>query len=455
MINKDGVANLSSSYTDPRLDWLSDLPSNWLQLPLKRIVETKITDGPHETPEILDDGIPFLSAEAIKNNKINFERKRGFISPELHKLYSKKCLPQRSDIFMVKSGATTGAVAIVETDAEFNIWSPLALIRVNSKIGAPYYVLYAMLSTGFQRNVALSWNYGTQQNIGMGVIENLRVPIPPLAEQNAIVEFLDREVAKIDALIAKKGRHIDLLEERRAALICQAVTKGLDTNVSMKDSGADWLGKIPSRWEAKKIKRLCQVKRGASPRPIDDPIYFDDVGEYAWVRISDVTASERYLLTTEQKLSKLGESKSVRMEPGDLFLSIAATVGKPMITKIKCCIHDGFVYFSNLKQDKEYMFYLFQSGEMYKGLGKLGTQLNLNTDTIGNIIIPVPPIREQQTIVKYLDDKVSQINLTIGLTKKQIEKLHEYRISLITMAVTGKIDVRSYQNHNVQEPLQV
>src|SRR6266849_1682216 len=141
-----------------------------------------------------------------------------------------------------------------------------------------------------------------------------------------------------------------------------------------KDSNVEWLGKIPAHWEVKKIKRLCQVKRGASPRPIDDPIYFDDDGEYAWVRISDVTASAKYLQRTEQKLSLVGQSKSICLGPDELFLSSAGTVGKPIITQIKCCIHDGFVYFIGLDQYKEYLFYVFSGGELYKGLGKLGTQ---------------------------------------------------------------------------------
>ena len=136
----------------------------------------------------------------------------------------------------------------------------------------------------------------------------------------------------------------------------------------------EWLGDVPKQWTSMKIKRLCQVKRGASPRPIDDPIYFDENGEYAWVRISDVTASEKYLRTTEEKLSQLGNSKSVRLEPGRLFLSIAASIGKPIITKIKCCIHDGFVYFVGLKQDPEYWYYLFKSEQLFCGLGKMGTR---------------------------------------------------------------------------------
>ena len=137
-----------------------------------------------------------------------------------------------------------------------------------------------------------------------------------------------------------------------------------------KESGVEWLGQVPGHWEVKAIKWESLVQRGASPRPIDDPIYFDDEGEFAWVRISDVTAAGMYLENTEQQLSELGSSLSVKMQPGSLFLSIAGSVGKPCIAKIKCCIHDGFVYFPRWKGDPRFLYYIFASGEPYKGLGK-------------------------------------------------------------------------------------
>ena len=112
-----------------------------------------------------------------------------------------------------------------------------------------------------------------------------------------------------------------------------------------KDSGVEWLGEIPEHWTKIAIKRISTVGRGASPRPIDDPKYFDENGEYSWVRIADVSKSDGYLNTTLQQLSSLGSSLSVKMQPGELFVSIAGTVGKPCITNIKACIHDGFVYF--------------------------------------------------------------------------------------------------------------
>jgi len=158
-----------------------------------------------------------------------------------------------------------------------------------------------------------------RDGLNLDIIRSLPVYKPPLPEQHAIAAFLDRETSRIDALIMKKERQIELLHEKRSALISHAVTKGLDPNAKMKDSGIEWLGKVPEWWGVIQIHHLCSVKRGASPRPIDDSVYFDDDGEYAWVRISDVTASNKYLMTTEQRLSEYGKQFSVPLEPHELF----------------------------------------------------------------------------------------------------------------------------------------
>ncbi len=206
------------------------------------------------------------------------------------------------------------------------------------------------------------------------------------------------------------------------------------------DTGVNWLGQIPSTWESKRIKMLTRVKRGASPRPIDNPIYFEEEGEFAWVRIADVTASERYLESTTQRLSELGSSLSVKRYPDDFFLSIAGTVGKPIITKIKCCIHDGFVYFPDLKINPEFLYYIFSTGLPYLGLGKLGTQLNLNTDTVGDIYIPIPDEQEIEKIVSYLDERTEEIDNLISKKQKLIDCLKEERMAIINQAVTKGIN---------------
>lgn len=209
---------------------------------------------------------------------------------------------------------------------------------------------------------------------------------------------------------------------------------------SYKDSGVEWLGEIPEHWEIKRVKILSRVKRGASPRPIDNPRYFDDNGEFAWVRIADVTANEHYLNYTTQKLSKLGASLSVKLQPNELFLSIAGSVGKPMISNIKCCIHDGFVYFPELKFNKEFLYRVFETGRPYVGLGKTGTQLNLNTDSVGGISIPIPPEDEINAILSFLDNKTAQIDEVISQKEKLIELLKERKQIVINDAVTKGLD---------------
>ena len=209
------------------IEWLGDVPEHWAVLPIKRIVSVPITDGPHETPNFIDEGVPFVSAEAVSSGVINFSKVRACISEEDNARYSLKYAPKLHDIYMVKSGATTGVTAIVEDRTDFNIWSPLAAIRCNDG-SVPHFVLNFMRSKNFQEAVTLNWSFGTQQNIGMGVIENLACTVPPVAEQIAIAEMLKSESAKFDTLTAETQRAIDLLQERRTALISAAVAGQID-----------------------------------------------------------------------------------------------------------------------------------------------------------------------------------------------------------------------------------
>lgn len=217
----------SASLKKTQFQTLGEVPSHWDVLQIKKIVSTPVTDGPHETPDFLDDGVPFVSAEAVSKGFIDFEKIRGFISPEANEIYSRKYSPQVHDIYMIKSGATTGVTAIVEDRTDFNIWSPLAVIRCSKRMN-PHYVLYAMRSKYFQEMVSLSWSFGTQQNIGMGVIENLCIPVPPREEQDAIVLGINSILSGLKQLQDKATSAIPLLKEHRASLISAAVTGKID-----------------------------------------------------------------------------------------------------------------------------------------------------------------------------------------------------------------------------------
>ncbi|ELQ6149862.1 restriction endonuclease subunit S [Cronobacter turicensis] len=209
------------------VEWLGEVPEHWDVCAIKHIVSTPITDGPHETPSFIDDGIPFISAEAISSGVIDFDKKRACISIRDHKRFSKKYSPQFNDIYMVKSGATTGITAIVETYDDFNIWSPLAVIRCND-YSNPYFVINFMRSKPFQTAIELNWSYGTQQNIGMGVIGNLHIARPPVSEAIDIATYLRAKCSKFDELIEIAMMQISIMQERRTALISAAVTGKID-----------------------------------------------------------------------------------------------------------------------------------------------------------------------------------------------------------------------------------
>lgn len=215
---------------DSGIKWLGNIPENYQRTSLKRLVKVKITDGPHETPNFVEEGIPFVSAEGAFEGKIDLNKKRGFISEELHKEYCKKVKPQFGDIFIVKSGSTTGKTVIVDIEDEFNIWSPLALVRTNDLINNNF-MLYSLQSEYFQKQVQQNWSFGTQPNIGMGVLERLVVIFPKsLSEQTQIVNHIKTETATIDTAIAKTLKEIELIKEYKEAMIAEAVMGKVNFN---------------------------------------------------------------------------------------------------------------------------------------------------------------------------------------------------------------------------------
>ncbi|MDE7433173.1 MAG: restriction endonuclease subunit S [Lachnospiraceae bacterium] len=165
------------------LQWKTTSVEGWMIVKTLHCLEMPITDGPHETPELYDNGVPFLSAEAVKNGKLDFDLKRGYISQEFYEECCKKYRPRIQDIFMIKSGATTGNIAIVETDETFTIWSPLAVFRANSRV-MPKYLYYLLQTNFYLEQVRLNWSFGTQQNIGMRVLETLKLLIPKVSNYN-------------------------------------------------------------------------------------------------------------------------------------------------------------------------------------------------------------------------------------------------------------------------------
>lgn len=208
------------------IKWIGEIPEHWEASKTLFSLSMPITDGPHTTPELFETGIPFVSAEAVSfgDGRIDFSRIRGYISENFYQECCKKYVPQVDDIYMIKSGATTGRVAIVDTDVKFTIWSPLAVFRCNKERMLPRFLFYQLQSNGYQKQIELNWSYGTQQNIGMRTLEKLILSVPPLSEQQTIANYLDQKCSEIGELISIKQQKIEKLKDYKKSLIFECVT---------------------------------------------------------------------------------------------------------------------------------------------------------------------------------------------------------------------------------------
>jgi len=409
------------TYVQSKLSWLDEIPNGWDVIPIKFGLEIPITDGPHETPEIFNEGIPFLSAESVKKDKLDFSRKRGFISIEEHKRFSKKYKPKRGDVYMVKSGATTGNMARVETDREFNIWSPLAAMRPDTEMLTTDFLFFFMKSKPFFHSVELNWNYGTQQNIGMGVIANLQMALPPVAIQKKIASFLEHKTQQINRLIKKKKELIEKLEEQRTAIITQAATKGIDENAKLKPSGVDWLSDVPEHWDVRRLKFMASIQNGRDYKDVE----VEEGGYPVYGSGGEFRRSSQYLYE--------GES---------VLFGRKGTIDKPLYVNCRFWTVDTMFYSEILANTVAKFLYYSALTFQYQ---KLATQTALPSITqhdLENYTLTYPCKEEQILIVNYLDEQSRKIKEMITVSKEAIEKLEEYRSAIITSAVTGKIDVR-------------
>lgn len=299
----------------------------------------------------------------------------------------------------------------------------------------------------------------TRFGLGQDAIKNIVVPLPGRDEQQRLCRWIGRETTGIEGMVNKKTRFIELLREKRQALITHAVTKGLDPNVTMKDSGVEWLGEVPEHWEVKKLRHISKIVRGASPRPAGDPKYFtgenEDGKNMPWLTVAEITKdNDTYVLATSSYLTPLGVTQSQIFNGGTLvFSNSGATLGVPKILAIDCCANDGVLAFKGLSSfvDIRFMYYfLSTTTERLRDEMQKGGQPNLNTDIVKSMSFPAAPIDEQVAVVTYLVRETARIATLITKTERSIELLKERRSALITAAVTGKIDVRESTAHQNQ-----
>jgi len=409
------------TYRDSGVEWLGMIPADWNGKRLKYLISKPLKYGANEAAELDDPDLPrFIRITDI--NEDGSLRDETFKS--LPQEIAEEYLLQNGDMLFARSGATAG-----KTFLYFETWGRAAFAgyliraRFNHNLLNPRLAWYFTQSNIYWDWLMSSFIQATIQNVSAEKYANLLIPIPRREEQQNIIAFLDRETAKIDALVAKKERLIELLQEKRTALITRAVTKGLDPNVPMKDSGVEWLGKIPTHWEVKRLKYVARLRSG-------EAITFSAIGETGEYPVYGGNGLRGYTsaYTHEGEFPLIGRQGAlcgcINYAQGRFWASEHAVVATPTAGNLAIWLR-ALLLSMNLNQYSE-----------------SAAQPGLAVETIAGLQVSVPPVEDQRAIADFLDRAMETIDALIAKIREGIEKLKEYRIALISAAVTGKIDVR-------------
>jgi type I restriction enzyme S subunit len=323
----------------------------------------------------------------------------------------------------------------------------LHVLRVAASADARF-VFYLTLSDHFRRlGAATMYGAGGQKRAPEDFIRNLRHPLPSEPEQRAIAAFLDRETVRIDALVAKKERLIELLHEKRSALITRAVTKGLDSNVPMKDSGVEWLGEIPAHWEVKPFTKYVVQKsdyRGKTPEKVASGVFLVTARNVR-MGLIDYECSQEFVAQDEyDEIMRRGLPRK-----GDVLLTTEAPLGNvALVDREEIALAQRIIRFRmNAKQfDSRFTLFAMMCDYFQAQLLSLSTGSTaegLKASKLSMLRLVAPPLTEQYVIVELLDRETARIDALVAKVRDAIERLRELRTALVSAAVTGKIDVRA------------
>lgn len=441
---------ISRNRQNSGVSWLGDLPDTWSAVPLKQRT-TLVSRG--RSPDYSEDekGVPIINQacvywDGIRYDKVKWQR-RETLSGERGRV-------RPGDLLMNSTGTgTLGRVAVFDRSDGYLADSHVTVIRA-TKDAVPSFLRYVLQTGIYQGYVYSVLAPGATNQIELSR-EGLRrtpFPMPPVDEQRAIASFLDRKTAAIDAFIAKKERLIELLQEKRQALITQAVTKGLDPNVPMKESGIPWIGKVPSHWKIVAVKRTATPGRKTftdgdwieSPFITEQGVRLIQTGNVGIGRYKE--QGFRYI--SEQTF---GDLRCTEVDPGDVLICrldgpvgracLAPHLGVRMITSV-----DNAILKPCSDCDGRYLVYVLSSPKYLDWVQVLcrvggGFRFRVSRSMLGDIQIPVPPGDEQRQIADLLDEQTQRSVAVEAKLEAHCDKLRDYRQALITAAVTGKIDV--------------
>lgn len=379
----------------------------------------------------------------------------GGRQPASDETISKYWVVHPGDLVFNPMWAIEGGVAVSQTEGAVS--TAYRIYNLHPSLHPPFAHHYFRCEPALQQYRLMIRGVTTfDRSITRSDFEAMPVPIPPLSQQQTIAAFLDSETAKVDALVAKKRQLIERLIEYRIALITRTVTKGLppdvaraegfDPSTPLKPSGAEWIGEVPKHWSVGSLNRTFDIVNGGTPASNDER-YWD--GNIVWLTPDDLgQVHDMKIGRSRRNITQDGvRNSSAQVSPkGSIVLSTRAPIGHlavttaPTATNQGCRtlvpqkgIHSGFVYYS-----------LLASRSFLESLGKGSTFMELSSTDLGSHPIPLPPQSEQQTIAAFLHKQAERIDALLSRVEVAIERLHEYQTALIAAAVTGKIDVRGF-----------
>lgn len=431
------------SYKDSGVEWIGEIPFGWNTKKIKHncYVKARVGWKGLNSSEFLTEGYAHLiTGTDFKKDKIDWNN-CYYIHQER---YDEDPYIQLKnlDLLITKDG-TIGKLAVVtglEKPACLN--SGIFVVRSLNRDFSTRYLFWLLKSNLFaQFNNYTSYG-STIQHLYQNVFVEFSYPQPTFDEQAAIASYLDHKTAEIDALIVQKERLIELYEEEKTAIINHAVTKGIDSNVKLKDSGVDWLGEIPENWQVLPLRRLVDfIKTGGTPSGVGESHL--EEGGYSWYAPSDFS-EEIYLGSSKRALSNLGKNEvNVFPKMTVMMVGIGATIGKVGISIMESsCNQQINAIFCNKEINPIFCaYYLKTLRNFIVQCGKYTTMPIINQDETKSLVVSLPPVKEQENIVHHIEYELDRINIKIAKTQHILELQKEYSTAMISEVVTGKVKV--------------
>jgi type I restriction enzyme, S subunit len=423
------------------------MPNDWNLIPIRQgfsLIGSGTTPPTGQT-EFFNGSVPWITTSELRENKI-LSAKQTVTELAVEQFSALKIFP-KDTVLIAMYGATIGRVAILGISACVN-QAVCAFSKPTRFI--PEFAAYTLqVSKDFLLSLVSG---GGQPNLNAEKITSHLIPCPPLSQQRQIVDYLDRETSKIDALIAAKKRLLELLAEKRRSLITHAVTHGLKADVPMQDSEIESLGNIPAHWNIEHLKyHLFNIEQGWSPQSDNFPADLDEWGvlKVGAVNGWDFNSNENKRIPPELEIPLEYEIRS-----GDILVSRANTpelVGSASLVKevrpklILCDKLYRLIPQGNRLLSEYLVFYLRSSSSRFEferdASGSSSSMQNISQGTLANLWIPIPPIDEQIQMVTYIKNKLSLIEQLETTARHAIALLQERRTSLISAAVTGQLQI--------------